>query len=287
MYNSPMGPQVEKVKPDYLIMGHISNDLIQDGSRPGGTALYSGILARRMGLEVALITSCESLPDLEDLNAINIINYPAKRSTTFRNIYTNQGREQYITDRAVELEFSFIPENWIKSRILHFGPIAREIILPDRFPAALEGSTAYSLQGWLRTWDESGAVYPVELDGGIFPITNRTAGFLSIEDLGNDRSQLNHIKKVFPLLVITKGKNGAEIYQGEETIRIPAEPIDEIDPTGAGDIFAAGFMIYWVLRGRSIQEAGILASKLAGISVTRPGLDGIPTIAEIHKIEQN
>jgi hypothetical protein len=282
-----MGSQVENVTPDYLIMGHISKDLTQDGSRPGGTALYSGILAKRMGFEVALITSCESLPDLEDLTGMHIINFPAERSTTFKNIYTSHGREQYITDTADELEFSFIPGKWLKTRILHFGPLAREIILPDQFPAALQGSTAYSLQGWLRNWNDSGAVYPVELDEEMFPTENRSVGFLSLEDLGYDRSQLNLIKKIFPLLIITKGKDGAEIYQGEEIIRIPVEPVDEIDPTGAGDIFAAGFMIYWVLCGRPIPEAGILASKLARISVTRPGLDGIPTIAEIRKIEQN
>ena len=282
-----MDSQVENFKPDYLIMGHISKDLTIDGSQPGGTALYSGILAQRMGLEVGLITSCESLPDLEDLAGLHIIHFLSKESTTFRNIYTPHGREQYITGNAAELEFSLIPTSWINARILHFGPIAREVTLPDDFPPSLESSIAYSLQGWLRNWDDNGAVYPVELDGEIFPTGYKSVGFLSLEDLGFDQSQHDKIKEVFPLLVLTKGKGGAEIYQGNEIINIPAEPVDEIDPTGAGDIFAAGFMIYWVFRGKSIWEAGTLASKLARISVTRPGLEGIPTIAEIRKIEQN
>ena len=282
-----MDSQVEKFRPDYLILGHISKDITQDGSQPGGTALYSGILAQRMGLEVGLITSCESLPDLPDLAGMHIIHFPSKNSTTFRNIYTPQGREQYITGHAANIEYSSIPAGWLKTRILHFGPIAGEISLPDEFPADLKSSVVYSLQGWLRNWDDDGAIYPIELDGEIFPVGNISVGFLSLEDLGFDRSQLGIIKNIFPVLVLTKGKSGAEIYQGGEVIKIPAEPVDEIDPTGAGDIFAAGFMIYWVFRGKSIREAGILASKLAGISVTRPDLEGIPTIAEIRKIEQN
>ena len=282
-----MGPPEEKITPDYLVMGHISEDLTQDSSRPGGTALYSGILAQRMGLNVALITSCQNLPDLDELAEMQIIHLPANRNTTFRNIYTPRGRIQQITNKADELEFSLIPKNWLNARILHFGPLAREIILPDEFPPDLGSSTAYSLQGWLRNWDDNGAIYPVKLKEDAFPIDERSVGFLSLEDLGYDRSQLTHIKELFPFLVLTKGKDGAEIYQGKEIIRIPAEPVNNIDPTGAGDIFAAGFMIYWVLRARSIQEAGILAAKLAAISVTRPGLEGIPTIAEIRKIEQN
>jgi hypothetical protein len=282
-----MGSQVEKYIPEYLIIGHISKDLTQDGSRPGGTALYSGILAHRMGLKVALITSCEELPNLEDLNDIHVINFPAIRSTTFRNIYTEYGREQYITDKADNLEISLIPGDWLRSKILHLGPLVGEIDLPDDLSLFYKGSTAYSLQGWLRDWDEKGAVYPVEVEGDLFPVDKHSAGFLSLEDLGNDHSQLEYIRNNFPLLVLTKGKDGAEIYHGEKIISIPAEQVVEIDPTGAGDIFAAGFMIYWVLRGRSVQEAGIIANRLAAISVTRPGLEGIPTVAEIHKIEQN
>ena len=286
-YNSPMDSQVEKFRPDYLILGHISKDLTQDGNRPGGTALYSGILAQRMGLKVALVTSCASLPDLEDLAGMHIVHFPAKRTTTFKNIYTPRGREQYITEIGEELNFSLIPMSWLKTRILHFGSIAREIILPDEFPAAVEGAIVYSLQGWLRNWDDKGAVFPVEFNPEIFPIEPKSVGFLSIEDLAFDISRLDHIKKAFPVLVLTKGKDGVEIYHGDEMIRIPAEPVEEIDPTGAGDIFAAGFMIYWVIRGKSIQEAGLLANQLAAISISRPGLEGIPTIAEIHKIEQN
>jgi sugar/nucleoside kinase (ribokinase family) len=282
-----MDSQAKKITPDYLILGHISKDLTQDGSRPGGTALYSGILAQRMGLEVAMITSCEELPELEDIAAMEIINFPAETNTTFRNIYSSDGRKQYITSKALDLDYSSIPKNWKKTRILHFGSIAREIILPDEYPTSLESSIAYSLQGWLRKWDNNGVISPAKLEDRIITPRNQFVGFLSLEDLGSNLTQLNRLREMFPLLILTKGKDGAEIYQGEELINIPPESVNEVDSTGAGDIFAAGFMIYWVIRGRSIREAGIMAGKLAALSVTRHGLEGIPTIAEIQKIEQN
>ncbi len=46
-----------------------------------------------------------------------------------------------------------------------------------------------------------------------------------------------------PTLVITKGPEGATAVEGGERISIPAAPVGEVvDTTGAGDLFAAGFL---------------------------------------------
>lgn len=45
------------------------------------------------------------------------------------------------------------------------------------------------------------------------------------------------------VLVITRGKDGADLYAGEESVHIPTVPEDEIvDPTGVGDAFRGGFL---------------------------------------------
>lgn len=50
---------------------------------------------------------------------------------------------------------------------------------------------------------------------------------------------LDHVK----VLVITRGKDGADLYAGEDTVHIPTVPEDEIvDPTGVGDAFRGGFL---------------------------------------------
>jgi adenosine kinase len=50
---------------------------------------------------------------------------------------------------------------------------------------------------------------------------------------------LDHVK----VLVITRGKNGADLYAGEDTVHIPTVPEDEVvDPTGVGDAFRGGFL---------------------------------------------
>lgn len=50
---------------------------------------------------------------------------------------------------------------------------------------------------------------------------------------------LEHVK----VLVITRGKDGADLYSENDTVHIPTVPEDEIvDPTGVGDAFRGGFL---------------------------------------------
>ena len=50
---------------------------------------------------------------------------------------------------------------------------------------------------------------------------------------------LEHVK----VLVITRGKDGADLYAGNDSVHIPTVPEREIvDPTGVGDAFRGGFL---------------------------------------------
>ena len=280
-----MNLQPGKTAVDYLIVGHITRDIIEKGFRLGGTAVYSGILAKRMGLNVGLVTSYNEETPVEPLNGIQIINQRAKRTTTFKNNYTPSGREQFILERAKPLGLNQIPAEWRVAKIVHLGPVAREISLEIgfNFPGA---ALCFSLQGWLREWDRKGLIQPSPFPKMNNSFAENTAAFLSIEDLGFNRSLIDPLRSLFPLLVLTKGNTGAEIFWQEKTISIPVKPKDEVDPTGAGDIFAAAFMINYVLKGKKLIESAQTASALAAISVTRPGIEGIPTAAEIQSIQE-
>jgi sugar/nucleoside kinase (ribokinase family) len=58
--------------------------------------------------------------------------------------------------------------------------------------------------------------------------------------------------------------------------------VKEVDATGAGDVFAACFFVR-LFQTRDPWEAGRFATILAAHTVTRVGLDGIPTAAEIEE----
>ncbi|MGB0810765.1 MAG: adenosine kinase, partial [Candidatus Puniceispirillaceae bacterium] len=65
-------------------------------------------------------------------------------------------------------------------------------------------------------------------------------------------------------LVVTKGENGASIFAGEEQVSVPAMPIGKVvDTTGAGDLFAAGYL-FGRVTGASLLQSAELASMCAG-----------------------
>jgi len=67
------------------------------------------------------------------------------------------------------------------------------------------------------------------------------------------------LKKAADKFVITLGKNGAIVFDGETFIDIEAYNVEAIDSNGAGDMFAGAFL-YGVTQGHSMTQSGKLAS---------------------------
>ncbi len=75
-------------------------------------------------------------------------------------------------------------------------------------------------------------------------------------------------------LVIKKGEHGALLFEGESVFFAPALPLPEVvDPTGAGDTFAGGFMGYLAQTGDSsfenMKRAVIYGSAMASFCVEK------------------
>jgi sugar/nucleoside kinase (ribokinase family) len=80
-----------------------------------------------------------------------------------------------------------------------------------------------------------------------------------------------------PLLVVTLGPDGALAVRGEERFSVAAEPVDRVvDTTGAGDLFAAGFLAGQA-QGRSIEDSlrvgAIAAAEVISHYGARPDAD--------------
>jgi adenosine kinase len=78
---------------------------------------------------------------------------------------------------------------------------------------------------------------------------------------------LDHVK----VLVITRGKDGADLYAGEDAVHIPTVPEDEIvDPTGVGDAFRGGFLTGYS-RGFDWKLCGEIGSLAAVYCLEQKG----------------
>jgi sugar/nucleoside kinase (ribokinase family) len=265
---------------DYLVIGHIASDLTPAGARLGGTAAYVALTARALGLRVGVVTAFGWEVPLEVLEGIQVLNLATERSTTFENIYLPEGRRQVIHHIAPDLRYEDIPPIWQDAPIVHIGPIAGEAksLVDGKFSTSMLGMTP---QGWLRAWDGDGRIHAGVWPEALSALAKADAAVLSLEDVGGDEELIEAMANACPVLAVTEGADGARLYWNGDLRRFRALKIPEVDPTGAGDIFAAAF--FW--RFSVTQDpwaAAQFATHLASYSVARRGLDGIPRLDEIQ-----
>ncbi len=87
-----------------------------------------------------------------------------------------------------------------------------------------------------------------------------------------------------PLLVVTRSEKGAIAIEGGKRVEVKAEPVEQIvDTTGAGDLFAAGFLAGHAQR-RSVEESlrmgAIAAAEVISHYGARPEADLKALVAE-------
>ncbi|MES0001457.1 adenosine kinase [Mesorhizobium sp. M0051] len=82
---------------------------------------------------------------------------------------------------------------------------------------------------------------------------------------------LAQIRKDCRIAAVTRSEKGSVIVRGDETVVIKATAIKElVDTTGAGDLYAAGFL-HGYTQGRDLQTCGDLGSLAAGLVIQQIG----------------
>jgi sugar/nucleoside kinase (ribokinase family) len=275
-------PNLVPLEPvEYLVIGHVAHDLAPEGPRLGGTAAYSALMARALGLRVGVVTTSGPETSLEPLSDIPVVSLETPRSTTFENIYTEHGRIQYLRAQAARIDLNYVPEIWRHTPIIHLGPIANEMdsLLPAGFSPALLGLTP---QGWMRKWDAEGRVSVAEWMAADSALAQASAVVISREDVADNDELIEQMAHQTRILVVTEASSGAVLFWNGDRRRFRAPDVPEVDATGAGDIFAAAFFVR-LLTTRDPWEATRFATLVASRSVTRVGLAGIPTPREIEE----
>ena len=279
-YNSAMATLFRREPIDYLLIGHLTRDLTADGERLGGTVAYSALMAAAMGMRVGIVTSWGNEFKIEPyLGSASIINAPTEFSTTFENKTTSNGRVQVIHNVATPLDIHLIPEDWRDALIVHLAPVAQEVdpSLVRHFPNSMICVTP---QGWLREWDQNGLVSRAEWPEASFVLERAAATVLSFEDMHRDEDRIAELVISSQVLAVTEGEHGVRAYWNGDIRRIRAPEVKQADTVGAGDIFATAFFIRF-RQTKNPWEAARFAAELASISVTRSGLESIPTPEEI------
>jgi sugar/nucleoside kinase (ribokinase family) len=273
-------------QPNFLVVGHVAKDLNPGGWRLGGTAAYSALTARNLGRRAAVVTSAG--PDLmldRVLHGIELVCPPSPVTTTFVNEYEAEGRRQYVEPIADRIAVDSVPADWTQIPIVHLGPIAGEFgeEMIDLFPESFLGLTP---QGWLRQWDSHGRVFPQQWTGAQSSLPRIDALFVSDEDLAGEASALRGQLGLPRLAVVTEGALGATLHLQGRATRFPAPETEALDPTGAGDVFAAAFMIRFE-ETENPEEAMRFANAAASLSTRTAGINSVPHRAQIEALMKN
>lgn len=93
----------------------------------------------------------------------------------------------------------------------------------------------------------------------------------SLYETSSFDAALDAIRKDCRLAAVTRSEQGSVVVRGEETVSVAPLAIDElVDTTGAGDLYAAGFLFGYT-AGRSLQDSGALGSLAAGLVIQQVG----------------
>jgi sugar/nucleoside kinase (ribokinase family) len=173
-----------------------------------------------------------------------------------------------------------LPEDWREAPLVLLAPVIQEVD-PDLADAFGDGTVAAAAQGWLRTLDDQGAVEAVTWDSPREVLNRLQALFVSAEDVLGQEEQLTEWVQRVPLAVVTAGAAGALLYVNGDRFEVRPRPTVEVDATGAGDVFAATFLLHYHRDGDpwSAAEAATCA---ASLSVEGEGWSTVPDAATLE-----
>ena len=238
------------------------------------------------GIDRFILTRAGDDVDLSVLRGLaDVCVLPSENTTTFANLYTPDGRVQYCYTPSPPIAAADIPPQLRAPHIALLGPLANEV-LPE-VAAIFDSSTIVAAvpQGWMRHWDSDGRVYPTAWTTMAEILPQLDVLILSIEDIDGELQLVNEFLEYISLVVLTEYRDGSTVYRRNaaaeiEVIAVPPRQADELDPTGAGDIFATAFLLRLDQTGDPL-DAARYANVTASFGVEGQGVSGIPTHDEV------
>lgn len=271
--------------PDFVVVGHLARDIAPGGWTPGGTITFAAVQAHRLGLSVGVVTRAAHEVDVQTLLPFaDVRQLPSDATTTFENEYAAGQRTQHVRARAAAMTCDDLPADWHDAPIALLGPLAGE--LPREFASQFEERSlvGVSAQGWLRSVDDEGRVrYRPWRDEPFW--SGARVVFVSDEDLSDGEGQLEAWTRDVPIVVMTKSRQGSRVWADGGWRTMPAFPQQEVDPTGAGDTFATGFLIRLHETG-DVADAARFGAAAASLCVGTQGTGGISSRREIEGVMQ-
>lgn len=260
---------------DFVAVGHLTLDRTSGGTRPGGAAYYAAMTAHRLGLRVALLTSCGPEFPFDTLPPdVEIENVPSDHTTVFALEESPRGRRLRVLSRATDIEAGHLPDDWGGAPLAMLCPVINEVdpALSGSFAGA---SLGVAPQGWMRQRGAGGAITSASWDDAETVLPHAQLLVVSAEDIEpSPKAALEWFQHI-PVGAVTHGREGATLFVNGERYHVEPDRAVEVDAIGAGDVFAATLLLEYHREGNP-WEAAAAAACAAAASVEATGATGIP-----------
>jgi hypothetical protein len=261
-----------------LTAGHLTRDRVAEGHVPGGGVWYVShawralsVPGRGVTVRAVIAADATDVPEWPGEVAVQA----SGCTTTFYNTYSPAGRVMRLEVQAPAVAVASTPMAWRRCDVLLLAPVAGELDAQAWLSAIEARWSGAGLQGWLkvRTSDGQFVARPGAFDAR--SLAGLGVACLSDEDLGGDRAWLDSLRAVVPLVVLTHGAAGCTVFERRlggvvAVSSVAAVEAVEVDPTGAGDTFAAALMVH-LADGLAPVVAAARAGELAARCVAQRG----------------
>lgn len=267
----------------YVLIGHVTRDLHTNGSFTiGGTVTYATVMVKNLGWRPVVITA--AAPDFAPIPYLTDVTWhilPSSQTTTFRNVYDNLGhRHQTIGPIARTIQPTDIPASCRRAALVHLCPLNQELT-PEITSIFGQTRLVATPQGWMRDWDEHGRVSLGDWRGSAEVLPHLAVSVISIEDIEGQWAIAEKWAAQTNTLIVTEGEQGCTVFHQGNRTPVPPRPAQPLDPTGAGDVFAAAFFIRYHETG-DLWASARFANVAASMAIERPGPASAPVRAEIE-----
>ncbi len=269
----------ENVKRTISVVGSTTKDTIiwhdKKVYKIGGVTTYAGFTFQNLGINTIVISniakSDRAVSDFFVKNNIQFNNGDALSTTRFVNHYGKGNLVQKMPINAFPVQLNQIKGIFDKVDLIHLGPLHPDDIDMSILKESFQRKKLVSLdiQGYVRrichgnvTAQVSPCLYDA-LDCTDYVKAKTGELDLVLKDSGVTLEKLIERHNISEF-VVTCGGSGGYIMTEKGKTEFDAHPAHEImDPTGAGDVFFAAYMVSRLYNKTNIQDSCRVAACLA------------------------
>ncbi len=259
---------------------------------PGGSVYYAAHALAALGADVRVLTAAagdfprealRATPTATAAGTIDALVLPAPATTIFENVYATGGRRsQRVLAAAPPLDPGRLPAGWREADLLFLAPVLEEVE-PAAFVRTVRARiVGLGVQGLVRAVGEDGAVVPRRWEPEPAALAGVTAAVLGEDEAAGQPDLVGRLAAAVPIVVFTHGARGCDVIAGGRSRWVGIHSAHEVDPTGAGDVFAASLLLA-LASGEDPLAAARLGAAAASIVVEGQGGEALPRVREARE----